>query len=171
MDQYIGSIQMFGFNFPPTQMAYCNGQLLAISQNTALFALIGTTFGGNGQSTFALPNLQASSMVHPGTGPGLSSISWGQVGGAVSQTMLVNNMPPHIHNVAIGVNTEPGEEAAPTNVLAQVNNEYSTAAAPPNVLGGVNQQIVGANDPFTIANPYLGVNFCIALQGIFPPRN
>ncbi len=171
MDQYIGQIQVFGFNFAPIQMAFCNGQILPISQNTALFSLLGTTFGGNGTSTFALPNLQGRTMVHPGQGSGLSPIVWGEQGGQVTQTLTLANLPAHTHNVAIAVNTDPGEEAAPTNKMAGTANKFIAAAAAPNVLGGVSQQPVGQNQAFDITNPYLGLNVCIALTGIYPSRN
>lgn len=170
MDQYIGQIQVFGFNFPPIHMAMCNGQIIAIASNTALFALLGTTYGGNGQTTFALPNLQGRAMVHPGQGPGLSPIVWGEQGGQLSQNMTVANMPAHTHNVAVAVNTDQGEEAAPTNKMAGSPNKFSSAAANGS-LGGVSQQPVGQNQPFDITNPYLGLNVCIALSGIFPARN
>lgn len=170
MEQYIGAIQMFGFNFPPVQMTYCNGQILAISQNTALFALIGVTYGGNGQTTFALPNLQGRGMVHPGQGPGLSPITWGQVAGVESVTMGISNLPAHTHGVSIAVNNNPGEEAQPF-VLAGRTNGYSTSANPAGVLGAVTQQNFGQGQPFNVLNPYLGINFCIALTGIFPSRN
>lgn len=171
MDPFVGQIQVFGFNFAPVGWSLCNGQVISIAQNTALFALLGTTYGGNGQSTFALPNLQGRAMVHPGQGPGLSFISQGEVSGQLTQTLTISNLPAHTHGVAIGVNTDPGEEATPTNKLASSANEYSAAAVPPNVLGGVNQLPVGQNQPFSVANPYLGLNCSIAMQGVFPARN
>lgn len=171
MDPFIGQIQAFGFNFPPQGWAFCDGQTISIAQNTALFSLLGTTYGGNGQTTFALPDLRGRSMVHPGQGPGLSPIGQGENGGAVSVTMSVNNMPAHNHNVSVAVNTATGEEASPTTKLASVVNGYSEDVTPGAVLGGLTQQTVGGNQPIGIRNPFLGIYQCIALQGIFPSRN
>jgi microcystin-dependent protein len=103
MDPFLGQIQAFGFNFPPQGWAFCDGQLISIAQNTALFALLGTTYGGNGQTTFALPDLRGRSIVHPGTGPGLPNVQQGEASGFVSATILTSNMPAHTHAVSVGV--------------------------------------------------------------------
>lgn len=171
MDPFVGQIQVFGCNFAPIQWAQCNGQILPIAQNTALFSLLGTFYGGNGTTNFALPNLQGSSMVHTGQGPGLSPISTGEVGGSYSVTLNTNNLPPHTHAVAVKVNSAQGEEADPTLILASSANEFTTNTTPVASLGGVNQVPVGQNQPFAITNPYLGLNACIALQGVYPARN
>ena len=113
MDPFIGQIQAFGFNFAPAGWAHCNGQLLAISQNTALFSLLGTTYGGDGRTTFGLPEMRGRSIRHVGTGPGLSAVSWGQRGGATTATLIAANLPSHNHGVQVGVSTAAGEEATP----------------------------------------------------------
>lgn len=171
MEPFIGQIQPFGFNFAPRGWATCDGQLLRIADNQALFSLLGTTFGGDGRVTFALPDLRSRSIVGVGSGPGLDTISWGEKGGNTSETLTTNNLPPHNHSVAIGVNTAAGEEAAPTNVIASHAggfNEDPTAGAN---LGGVTQNSVGNGQSFNIRNPYLGIYVCIALQGIYPSRS
>ncbi len=189
MDPFVGQIQPFGFNFPPRGWAKCDGQLLAISSNTALFSLIGTTFGGDGRTTFALPDLRGRSIVHIGNGPGLDSITWGEQGGRVSETLTIQNMPNHDHmlvngtaNVVISTTENPSSESNESDNGA---NGFSTGGATPSIyqadptnadkVGGVN--ISGKTSPsggqqgFNIRNPFLGVEMCIALQGIFPSRN
>lgn len=170
MEPFLGQIQAFGFNFPPNGWAFCNGQLISIAQNTALFALLGTTYGGNGQTTFALPDLRGRSMVHPGQGPGLSFINQGEMAGSEAVIILSVNMPAHSHAVTVSVNTANGEESVPTGKIAAHTgafSEDSTAAH----LGGVNEQIVGGSQPLAIRNPYLGIYCSIAMEGIFPSRN
>lgn len=171
MDPFIGQIQAFGFNFPPQGWAFCDGQLLSIAQNTALFALLGTTYGGNGQTTFALPDLRGRSMVHAGQGPGLSPIVQGQSAGVENVSILIGNMPAHTHNVTVSVNTATGEDAVPTNKIASSTNAFSEDVTANAFLGGVNQQPAGGNQPLAIRNPYVGIYHSIALQGIFPSRN
>jgi microcystin-dependent protein len=171
MDPFIGQIQAFGFTFAPQGWQQCNGQLISIAQNTALFALLGTTYGGNGQTTFALPDLRGRSMVHPGNGPGLSTISWGQVSGIENTTLLPSNLPPHNHSVSVSVNTATGEDALPTNKIASGTNRFSEDVASGAFLGGLTELVVGGSQPFAIRNPYLALNVCIAMQGIFPSRN
>lgn len=171
MDPFIGQIQPFGFNFPPQSWAFCDGQILSIAQNTALFSLLGTTYGGNGVQTFALPDLRGRSMVHPGTGPGLSNIQWGQVSGTESTSILISNMPAHGHNVSIAVNTATGEESSPINKIAARTNSFSEDTSPSSVLGGLTQATIGGSQPLAIRNPYLGIYCCIALFGIYPSRN
>lgn len=171
MEPYIGQITTFPYNFPPNHWAFCDGQILSIAQNTALFSLLGTVYGGNGQTTFALPDLRGRAMVHPGQGAGLSVISQGEQGGTITQTMLTTNMPAHTHTVSVAVSTEAGEEGLPTNYIASNSNAFITGSTPGSVLGGVTSQPAGQGLPFSIANPYLGLNCCIALQGIFPSRN
>ncbi len=171
MDPFLGQIQAFGFSFPPQGWAFCDGQIISIAQNTALFALLGTTYGGNGQTTFALPDLRGRSMVHVGQGPGLSPIVQGQTGGAENATLLLQNMPAHNHAVSIAVNTATGEDSLPTNKIASSTNAFSEDVASNAFLGGVNQQTVGGGQPFPIRNPYVGIYHSIALQGIFPSRN
>jgi len=171
MDPFVGQIQPFGFNFPPQGWATCSGQLLAISQNTALFSLLGTTFGGDGRTTFGLPDLRGRSIVGIGNGPGLDSISWGQKSGSYLTTLTTNNMPSHNHSVAIGVNNETGEEPNATSILSNHPGAFTEEAAAGLTLGGVTQNNVGSGQSFNIRNPYLGINVCIAMLGIYPSRS
>ena len=171
MEPFIGQIQAFGFNFAPRGWAMCEGQLLPISQNTALFSLLGTTFGGDGRTTFALPDLRGRSIVGMGNGPGLSNISWGERGGAENHTLSVGQMPSHNHSVQVQVNTGGGSEADATTFLANQANGYAEDATSGAHLGGVTQANVGGNQSFGIRSPFLGINVCIALQGIFPSRS
>lgn len=169
MEPFLGQIQAFGFNFAPRGWALCDGQLLPISQNTALFSLLGTTYGGDGKTTFQLPDLRGRSMVHIGAGPGLETISWGEKGGRIQMGLTELNMPSHSHNVAVAVNTSTGDESAPTNMIASHNGAFSEDSN--GALGGVSQQNKGGSQSFDIRNPYLGINHSIALQGIFPSRS
>jgi microcystin-dependent protein len=169
MDTYIGQIMIFCGNFAPRGWAFCNGQLMSIAENDALFALIGTTYGGDGQSTFALPDLRGRVPVGTGQGPGLPNITIGQVGGSENVTLLTNNLPAHNHNVTIGVNTANGDESNPTTFLANSNNAYAEEGD--SLLGGVSIQPTGGSQPISVRNPYLGVNYIINLYGIFPTQS
>ncbi len=170
-DPFIGQIQAFGFNFAPQNWAICDGSLLPISEYETLFALIGTTFGGDGQTTFALPDLRGRSIVHPGNGPGLSPISLGQTGGVETVTLSTNNLPAHNHPVSVAVNTATGEESDSTLYLASHESAFSEAPAAGSVLKGVTSGPAGGGQPFPNRNPFLGMNYCIALYGIFPTQN
>ncbi len=173
MEPYIGQIQAFGFNFAPVGWLKCDGQLMSISEYSALFSLIGTTFGGDGISTFALPDLRGRSIVHIGQGPGLNSITWGEVGGTESLSIGVGNLPAHSHpqlipvNNGDGVNTEEPQNHFPGNTGA---NAYNTVATPGEFFGASNTGQAGNNQPLNSRNPYLGILTCIAVEGIFPPR-
>ena len=175
IDPFIGEIIMFGGNFAPRGWAFCNGQLLSISQNTALFALLGTTYGGNGQTTFALPDLRGRVPMHAGQGPGLADYSLGQRAGTESATLLVNNLPAHNHSVNAATAAPSPAPLSPTgNFLAPV----ARGAPPIYATGPGNTQmnagmigITGGSQPFPILQPYLTISFIIALQGIFPSRN
>ncbi len=171
MEPFIGQIQTFGFNFAPRGWAKCEGQLLAISQNSALFSLLGTTYGGDGRTTFGLPDLRGRSIIGPGNGPGLSSISWGQRAGAENLTLSVNNMPSHNHGVTVSVNTGNGEEASSTGILSSHTGAFNEDPSGGAVLGGVNSTNTGGNQPTNIRNPYVGIYYCIALVGLYPSRN
>ena len=170
MEPYLGQIQAFGFNFAPQGWAQCNGQLLSIDENQALFSLLGTTFGGDGQVTFALPDLRGRSIVHPGSGPGLSPIQIGQSGGQETVTITINQLPSHNHAVSVAVNTGNGEEPASTKYIASHASAFNEAPTQGSFLAGVNQANVGGNQPVNIQNPFLGMNYCIALEGIYPSR-
>ena len=166
MEPFIGQIQAFGFNFAPRGWAQCQGQLLAISQYTALFSLLGTTFGGDGRTTFGLPDLRSRSIVGMGNGAGLDNVSWGERGGAISHTNTIAQMPAHTHN--IGVNSAAGEEASP--VGSHIANQADGFSEDSN--GNLaSMSSTGGGQSYSIRNPYLGINVCIALQGIFPSRN
>jgi microcystin-dependent protein len=169
-DQFVAEIRIFPFNFPPTGWAFCNGQLLPISQNTALFSLLGTVYGGDGKSTFALPDLQGSVPLQPGQGQGLSLYDLGQIGGVESLTLLQSEIPVHTHQMSVSSqlaleNHPQGQQFASGDGV----NMYSPAAN----LGAMSPQalaLAGGGLPHNNLMPYLTLNFCIALQGVFPPR-
>jgi microcystin-dependent protein len=171
MDPIIGQIQVFGFNFAPRDWQSCNGQVMPITQNTALFSLLGTYYGGNGTTTFALPDLRGRSIVGTGNGPGLTGIVIGQNGGTENTTLTLANLPAHNHNTSIGVNTANGEESAPTFNIASSANSFSEDQTGASVLGGLNQSIQGQNQPFDMTSPYLVMNACVCMNGIYPSRN
>lgn len=170
---YLGEIRMVGFNFAPVGWALCNGQLLSISQNTALFSLLGTTYGGNGTTTFALPDLRGRVPVHAGQGPGLSNYTLGQLSGAENTTLLSTNMP--IHNHLVNCNSTGGTQATPGSGLLAVESTGTssnyTNASPDSTMSPTMVGNAGGSQPFSNIQPYLCVNFIIALNGIFPSRN
>jgi microcystin-dependent protein len=169
---FLGEIRMFGGNFAPEGWAFCNGQILSISQNTALFSLLGTTYGGNGTSTFALPNLQGSVAIHQGSGGG-SSYVLGQTGGSPTSILNTNNLPSHNHGincVASGGNQPSPVGALPAIESTGTSSNYSTAAATGQMSSGVGG-FTGSGTPFATMPAFLAVSFIIALQGIFPSRN
>ena len=169
---FIGQIQPFGLNFAPRNWAMCNGQILSIAQNTALFSLLGTTYGGNGQTTFALPNLQSRFPLHFGQGPGLSSYALGQQAGGESDTLTINQIAAHNHAVVINAST-----GAKLNTTPAANNlggaSIYTNAALDSVMDPAmaTSGITGGSQPFPTLPPYLALNWCICLFGIFPSRN
>jgi microcystin-dependent protein len=170
-DPFIAEIRVFGFNFAPVGWALCNGQILPISQNTALFSLLGTTYGGNGINTFALPNLQDSFAMHWGQGPGLSQRDLGEQSGSASVTLLASEMPSHGHILrasagATGASPAGATLAPPANG-APAYRAPSTAAA----MAGDSLSSTGGGLPHENRQPFQTLNFCIALQGIFPSRN
>lgn len=171
-DAYIGEIRMVGFNFAPKNWALCEGQLLSIASNTALFSILGTTYGGDGRTTFALPDLRGRAPMHYGHGQGLSPISLGQKGGEANVTLSVNQLPVHTHNVS-AVSNE-GNQSIPTgNLYANtkaLDKEYSNAS-PNTTMSPQMIQPAGGSQPFNNMQPYNTVNYVICLYGIFPPRN
>jgi microcystin-dependent protein len=173
-DPFVAEIRMFPFNFAPRGWAFCNGQILPLSQNTALFSLLGTTYGGNGQSTFALPDLQGSSALHPGQGPGLSLYDLGQQGGTETITLLVTEMPAHTHAAmaknAGGQPSPAGFVWGTSNAAKVAANFYAPAAPAPVDMNPLALSISGGSLPHNNLMPYLTLNFCIALQGVYPPR-
>ncbi len=169
MDPFVAEIRIVGFNFAPSGWAQCNGQLLPISQNTALFSLLGTFYGGNGQSTFALPDLQGRAPVQPGQGPGLSIRDLGESSGVEFITLLSSEIPAHSHN--IGATTLPGDVNLPTgNILARSSNvsAYNANNTPLVQLSPLAITPTGSSLPHNNLQPYLTINFIIALQGVFP---
>lgn len=175
-DQFVAEIRIFGFNFPPTGWALCNGQLMPISQNTALFSLLGTTYGGDGISTFGLPNLQGSAPLQQGQGPGLSNYALGEFGGETAVSLLTSQMPVHNHTTGCqsgaGTLTSPGGAIwASAKVGKQAENRYSAAPGAGPVMAANAITSAGGGLPHNNMPPYLVMNFCIALQGIFPPRS
>jgi len=167
---FIGEIKMVGFNFAPRGYAQCNGQILSISQNTALFSLLGTTYGGNGQTTFALPDLRSRVPLHVGQGPGLSSYALGQVSGTETVTLIAQQLAPHSHTVNASATAT---SKSPANNVPTVTGAGSSYAATPDgttmnpamTTGG------GGGQPHNNLQPSLCINFVIALEGIFPSRN
>jgi microcystin-dependent protein len=173
-DPFVAEIRIFGFNFAPRGWAFCNGQLLPLAQNTALFSLLGTTYGGDGKSTFALPDIQGRVPMHPGQGPGLSSHDLGETGGTTAVTLLPSEMPAHTHT--LGAQTAPlGATAAPAGTTLgrpASGKLYVTAANPPLVTMSPSMlAAAGGGQLHNNLQPYLTFNFCIALQGVFPPRS
>jgi len=182
-DPFLGEIRQVGFNFAPTGWALCQGQTLSIAQNNALFALLGTTYGGNGQTTFNLPDLQGRAPVGQGNGAGLSPVVIGEKGGQENTTILTSNLPPHTHTVATPVSNAAGTSNTPVNTVpalttaaatphtttVTVNNRAAQAVAP-NTAAPYPTSTTGSGIPISVESPYLGVNFIIALTGIFPSR-
>jgi microcystin-dependent protein len=174
-DPFVAEIRMFGFNFAPTGWATCDGQLLPISQNTALFSLLGTFYGGDGKSTFALPNLSGSVPMHQGTGAGLSQRFLGEQSGTNNITLLITEMPVHAHPLTAHSNIDPANNLTPSPVvsLGKANPVSPGGYAPPGNIVQMNQQALTPNGgglPHNNMQPYLAVTFCIAMQGVFPPR-
>ena len=172
MDPFVAEIRIFGFNFPPKGWAFCNGQLLPLSQNTALFSLLGTTYGGNGKSNFALPDMQGNAPMHPGQGPGLSLYDLGEMGGSETVTLLESEIPSHSHTVR-AVGADPGDLQAPTpaRAIARSGNGFAYVPSPVNAnFAFQTLPPAGGDQPHNNMMPYLTLNFCIALQGVFPPR-
>lgn len=171
-DQFVAEIRIFPFNFAPTGWALCNGQLMPISQNTALFSLLGTTYGGDGKSTFALPDLQGAAPMHPGQGPGLSLHDLGESGGSDAITLLESEIPAHTH--ALMASSQPGEDPSPVGETLGRSvgaSLYQTITNPLVALDPGAVGPAGGSLPHNNLMPYLTLNFCIAVQGVFPPRS
>lgn len=172
-DPFVAEIRIFPFNFAPRGWAWCDGQLLPLSQNTALFSLLGTTYGGNGKSNFALPDLQGSAPMHPGQGPGLSLHDLGETGGTDFVTLLDSEMPSHNHGIMAKGTPPPANGGTPDPTAALARSSGGTAYTPAANLGAMSPNtltITGNSQPHNNLMPYLTFYFCIALQGVFPPR-
>jgi microcystin-dependent protein len=170
---FVAEIRIFPFNFAPKGWAFCDGQLLPLSQNTALFSLLGTTYGGDGKSNFGLPNMQGSSPMQPGQGPGLSLHDLGESAGSDTVTLLESEIPSHSHQLMDNINPAQLAAPGPTESYARSNpgNAYkatTTSLTPfsPNAIAPA-----GGGQPHNNLMPYLTLNFCIAMQGVFPPRS
>ncbi len=195
MEEYLGTIQPFGFNFAPRGWALCDGQLLPISAHTALFSLFGTTYGGDGRTTFMLPDLRGRSIVKVGAGPGLSPIRWGERGGSEYQYMTILEMPTHNHamfdgstNVVTATQITTASNDS-TNEPDSGNNVFNAGGAAPSIyseppintdhVGGItstsmllgNTSNTGSTQSFNIRNPFLGVYMCVAMEGVYPSRS
>jgi microcystin-dependent protein len=164
-EPFIGEIKIFTFNFVPRGYGACNGQLLPIAQNTALFSILGITYGGNGQTTFALPNLIGRAPIHVGQGPGLSQYDLGQNGGTADVTLTAAELPMHSHNMQVASDAPTSGAPSPANVLAGAAIYGPAQNLVPMASLGASPQAHNNRQP------YLTLNFCIALQGYFPSRN
>ena len=172
MDPFVAEIRIFPFNFAPKGWAFCNGQILPLSQNTALFSLLGTTYGGDGRSNFALPNLQGSAPMHPGQGPGLSLHDLGETGGEVNHSLLESEIPSHNHTMNAGTG---GGQVSPANKTwgtlgGRTPTPLYNNTASNTPMAGTAFGVAGGGQPHNNMSPFLALNFCIALQGVFPPR-
>ncbi len=172
MEGVIGTIWMFGSNFAPRNWALCDGQLLAISQFSALFSILGTTYGGDGRTTFGLPAMRGRVPMHAGNGPGLSNRPLGQRSGVENVTLTTNQIPSHTHPTQIQVNNTDGEEDTVSGkILSNNPGAYNEDPVAGQFLGGVNGGAAGGNQSHTNVMPFGTVNFVICLTGIFPSRN
>lgn len=186
-EPFIGEIRLVGFNFAPRGWAFCHGQIMSIASNTALFSLLGTTYGGNGTTTFALPDLRGRAPVGEGTGPGLSPVTLGEMSGAEQVSLTTSQLPPHAPSVtvqvavpAVAASTNTSATPSPTSHLGPIaaggrpgtlysSDTADTTLAPFQAEGSASP--VGSGVPVPVRNPYMGTNFVIALEGIFPSRN
>jgi microcystin-dependent protein len=184
MEGYIAEIRQFAGNFAPRSWAFCQGQILSIAQNTALFSLLGTTYGGNGQTTFALPDTRGRVMVGTGQGPGLPNVVLGEVSGTPSHTMIITELPAHNHTGQLKASTAKGTLQAPAagaalgkavdNAGSAIPFIYAPAGSAPAIVldpTSVTTGLTGGSVPFSITQPYEGMNNIICLEGIFPSRN
>jgi microcystin-dependent protein len=171
MDPFLAEIRIFASNFPPKGWAFCDGQILPLSQNTSLFSLLGTTYGGDGKSTFALPNMRGNAPMHPGQGPGLSLYDLGETGGSETVTLLESEIPAHSHTLRAF--NDVGEDRIPGATESLARSTGGQLYAAPGALVSMALEALppaGGGQPHNNMMPYLTLNFCIALQGVFPPR-
>jgi microcystin-dependent protein len=173
MDPYVGQLMLVGFNFPPKGWAYCAGQLLPLSQNTALFSLLGTYYGGDGRTTFALPNMMANCGIGQGQSAGLSQYVIGETGGTASVTLISQTVPPHTHSL-LTAGGKPKESTPVGNAIADTAEAglvFTGTTTPVTPMSTVAVSTQPGNQPHNNMMPYLALNWVIALQGVFPPRN
>jgi len=176
MDPFIGQIILFAGNYAPQGWAFCNGQLLPIASYTALFSILGTTYGGNGVNNFALPDLRGRAPIHFGQGLGLSPYALGETGGVETVTLNAIQMPAHTHSVAPAASSQKGNQGNPVGnvpavLSAQGRNEEMYANAPNGSMAPVNTSSAGNGQPHENRQPYLAMNYIIALNGVFPPHS
>ena len=173
MDPFVAEIRIFPFNFAPKGWAFCDGQILPLSQNTALFSLLGTTYGGDGKSHFALPNIQGNAVMHPGQGPGLSLHDLGETGGSETVSLLESEIPSHNHTIM--AQSQPAQLPAPGSdrTFARSSGGFAYKAPPYGSIvpfSGSMLAPAGGDQPHNNMQPYLTLNFCLAMQGVYPPR-
>ncbi len=168
---FIGEIRLLPYNFAPRGWAFCNGQILSIAQNTALFSLLGTTYGGNGQTTFALPDLRGRVAISSGQGPGLQNYDLGQIAGAESVTLISSQLPAHAHSFTTPCNTDDPNAGSPKNNFPAAVGDPIYATTSNAAMGAGTTGVLGGSQPHDNRQPLLTLNYCIALQGIFPSRN
>ncbi len=173
MEPFLGQIQPFGFNFAPRGWAKCDGQLLSISENQALFSLLGTIYGGDGRTTFALPDLRGRLMLHEGNGPGLSDRPIGERTGSETNTLTTGQLPAHGHGVNIPISTEDADGDDPDGNVLAVGGEnlYNSTPSQGSSYRPFNTANTGGGQSVNNMQPYLVINICIALTGVFPSRN
>lgn len=180
MDEYIGIIKLFAGNFAPRGWAFCQGQIMSIAQNTALFSILGTTYGGNGQTTFALPDLRGRVPLGAGQGPGLPNYDLGELAGEPTHTLITSEIPAHLHSVKPNASASDGTDSVgenkfPAVVAINVNGTGFTAnaygATAETTLGSSDSSLTGGSQPHNNMQPYLGLNYIICLEGVYPPHN
>ncbi len=171
MDPFIAEIIMFGGNFAPRGWAFCDGQLLQISQNTALFSILGTTFGGDGRTTFGLPDLRGRVSLHPGNGPGLSTYNLGQKGGVEHNNLTANQIPAHTHTFNMPCNSTAATSDDPDSAYPAISQENIYNSASDGTMAAGTTSSAGASQNVENRQPFQCVNYIIALVGIFPSRN
>lgn len=171
-EPFIGEIKMFAGNFAPRGYALCDGQLLAINSNAALFSILGTIYGGDGRTTFGLPDLRGRAPIHAGTGPGLSNRRLGQRGGTETNTLNTTQLPSHNHTVSVPTTSQVADDTQPNgNALGQTRADVYSQGATDGALAGVTAGNTGGNQPVNNMEPFLTINYIIALVGVFPARN
>lgn len=169
MEPYLGEIRLFGFSFAPTGWQFCEGQLLSISSNTALFSLLGTMYGGDGRVTFGLPDLRGRVAVAAGQGPGLPAYQQGEVGGNASVTLTASNVQGHGHGVVGSATASSKSPQGLSPAFTAAGSSYGSPDGTPMSAGMVVPN--GSNTPFSVMPPYLGLRYAIAVEGIYPPRS